>query len=339
MAIKIMNDIINHPVFLYDELEKEKKIVLEEYAQNMDSIDSELNHKAGLTVLSDKNEFSRQVIGNKNDISNITVKDLNAYLKKMYSEFIVIVNCDKRHQSNVKELVFKTFGENKNLDFATKNNKDSYFMIRKVGLVKVIDNLTMIQFSTILTFPTICIYRICETVTLVFLKFVLTSAGLNSILFRKIREARGLVYSIHSFSSENRGAGLLQISFSSSNSNTSYIISLVLSCLLDIKKHGLQKKDLIYFKKSLVNKTKYVFLSEEMKEMWYCNNLFYQLDLKPDRYIEMIQNIDNDMIKNVANEVFDFEKMGVITHGNYKEANLPSIIDEIKSTYQKLSNN
>ena len=341
-AIEIMYSIINEPKFSEEELENEKKIVLEELRQGKDNSENELYQAAKLSVLPKKNELSFPVIGKEEDIKRITVHDLKEYFKRRYSEYVVFIYGDVKHMKQIKALTIKTFGKesmNRSFNFKEENKNPSYFLTLDRGKIIFFPKPDFIQYSTYLTFPTISIYDIKKIIVVNFLRFILASGGLNSILYKKLREKRGLVYSIFTLNDESRGIGLFQINFSTSNNNINYIISLILESLLDLKIRGITEKQLKFWKKGMVNKTKYLFVNGTFKEMWDYNNTFYQLKLDEKTFLKEINSVTNDDVKSVSRNTFNFIKMGIVSSGNYpkNDTDLTTYLDDLRETYQKLS--
>jgi predicted Zn-dependent peptidase len=336
ISLKIMNDIINFPIFTEKELEKEKKIVLEEFAQRSDDIEDKVDDTSTLSVLEEKNNYSHVIRGDRKDIMNISISDLKKYYNLTYKNYILIINCDKKFKKLVINETSKYFNNNnvnisKNLIVPKNVN-----LIRNEGLVSVVDYENITQFITILAFPTYPIKMIKEIAILNFIKFIITSSGFNSILFTEIREKRGLVYRISSYNEDYRYLGILKIQFSSTNPDTQYIISIILSYLKNLIVNGLSESRLKYFKLSFINKTKYIFSQDEIREQWYSNSLFYDLNITVPEYIKLIKNITNEDIKKASKYIFNFKKMGVATYGNYKDKNIEKEILDIKNTYHSI---
>jgi predicted Zn-dependent peptidase len=336
MALKIMNDIINFPIFTEQELEKEKKIVLEEFAQRYDDLEDKVDNTSTLTVLKKENNYSYLIRGERKDLLNISLSDLKKYYNLTYSKYLVIINTDKKYKKIVLRDTYKYFG-NKELNLS-KNLIAPKFVnsILDEGLVSVVNYPNITQFITILAFPTYSIQMIKKIAILNFIKFALTSSGFNSILFSEIREKRGLVYGISSYHEDNRYLGLLKFKFSSTNKNTVYIISIILSYLKNMIINGLSNDKLKYFKLSFINKTKYIFSEDEVKETWYSNSLFYDVNITINEYLNIIKKITNEDVKMVSKEIFDFKKMGVSSYGNYTNTNIDNEIIDIKNTYNKI---
>lgn len=73
---------------------------------------------------------------------------------------------------------------------------------------------------------------------------LILGGGMNSRLFREVREKRGLVYSIQSFTQLYRGAGSLAIAGSSSPHSIDEVLSLTLREIADICEKGVQRGEL-----------------------------------------------------------------------------------------------
>jgi len=99
----------------------------------------------------------------------------------------------------------------------------------------------------------------------------------------------------------------------------------------------LSKKEMDFFMTSYLNRIKYLFSDEHMSEHWHCNNIFFQMNLDVDAFINLIKRIKNDDIKKVCNTVFNFVSMGIASLGDYKNYGLIDDIKNIKNTYQNLS--
>lgn len=334
-AVDMIKSIVTEPKFTKEEMEMEKKVVLEELATRLDSIDDQLYFKSTFTVLPSSNEYSRRIIGKAKDIKGITIDDLNAYYKKTYSKYIVIANVDKKHLKEVEPYLIKTFGKNIPVDFTHSKEQNLTFQaINKKPKILILEKDTLIQYSTIMAFPTPSIYDVKKRVVINFIRFILTSSGSNSILFQKLREERGLIYSIHTICEDHRGQCILRITYSSSNEDTKFIMSLIMDCIEDLKNKDLE--NLEYWKDSMVNKNKYLFSNVGVKEAWYCNIIFYQINITQEEFFKYISGITAEDVKIVTKELFDFSRMGVSTLGNYKNADkLTKEIEDLRKTYQK----
>lgn len=320
LACKLLKDVILEPVFTKSDLEKEKKIVIEEYNQREDNMDSIIDELATLSILDEDNPYSRTVRGELEHIKGITVSDLRHYFKTAHKKYILVINCDVKYLNEVQDYILHNFGKNKSMNFY---DKEIALKCNKIQPRIIITNAgkDVIQYTTYLTFRSFPNYQVKDLIHLNFVKYILTNAGFSSILFLKVREERGLVYYINSYNEDYRYTGLFKIYFASSHKNTPYIVSLVLSTLKQLEKYGLNDKKLAYFKTSFANRTKYLFTDESIKDMWYGNNLFYQTNITMDMIIEEIKGMSNEDLKKICKKLFDMNHLGVVSYGNYPNTN------------------
>lgn len=329
LACKLLKDVILEPVFTTTDLEKEKKIVIEEYNQREDNMDSLLDELATLSVLDYNNPYSRTVRGEIEHIKGITVKDLRNYFLIAKKKFILVINCDIKYINEVKDYIYNKFGSNKHMNFYDNQFAESANLIKPRIMISNAGK-NVIQYTTYITFKSFPNYMIKELIHLNFVKYILTNAGFNSLLFIRVREERGLVYYISSYNEDYRYTGLFKIYYSSSNKNTVYIVSLILSTLKQLCKFGLSDKQLEYFKTSFINRTKYLFTDESIKDMWYGNNLFYQTNITKDMMIQEIEKLSNNDLKKICKTLFDMNQVGIVSYGNY--SNPKKIENELKNT-------
>lgn len=338
LAANIIHDLIYNTYFDETNLEMEKKVVLEEYNQREDDYESIIDELATSSVLSDNNPYSKTVRGKREDIKSVTTEDMRSFVKSVRNKYILVVSCDKKLLPECKTYIRKLFGKNETLNFYDETMAKKVLVNpNPINVIVKPSEIRLSQYTTYLTFVSYPNYKVKENIILSLIKFILTSAGFNSILFSKLREERGLVYYINSYNEDYRYIGIYKITFATSNSNIVYLISLIFSTLLEFIKQGLNDKKLAYFKKSYLNKLEYMFSDQSFKDSWYGDNLFYQTGMTHKQIIDYISGCTNNDIKRVAKDVLGSNNIGVVTYGVYKNtATLTNDIKETISTYLSL---
>jgi predicted Zn-dependent peptidase len=317
-AIDLLYDIVVKPVFLEEDVKTERRVVLEELAQSKDDLGDALFQDSTYTLLSKNNLYSSSVIGKSTHLRGVKVDDIIQYYKKHYKDIMVVVNCDKKYKKEIQNYVSLKFGKNDTISFYNpKMHKESNkFNTLESDRFCLAINDTY-QYSTSILFPS---YEYCDSkknTILNFVKYCLTDAGLYSLLSYEIREKRGLVYSIRMSNERMRYVGLLRITFSTSNKDIVNILGVVLDVLDNIKRFGLSKDDLKYFKDSYKSNMMYKFTNEEYRASWYGDNLFYGTKQTQKDLLDEITKISNNDIKKIARDVFQYNKMGFYSNGNY----------------------
>ena len=135
-----------------------------------------------------------------------------------------------------------------------------------------------------------------------------------------------------------RYLGIIRFAISTSDKNTDQIINIVLDILYKISSNGLDKNTLNYYRKGFLNEQKYAFTSPEFITSLRGEQLFYDGDIEYSDYINIIKNITNDDIKNISKQVFDFNKLGILTYGKYNNIkSMEAKIIDLVDTYTNIS--
>jgi predicted Zn-dependent peptidase len=318
LATDIICDIVTKPVFKLDEVNSERKVTLEEYAQTQDSLDDAMYEGSNSTILQKDNIYMQPIIGNKKHLQTISIKQIWKYFHERYQHMMLVINCDERYKVKINNYVEKRFGRNKYVDFNEPHLEKLSLKFHEDNKISIVGNATY-QYNTYLSFPSFKYALMKENVILNFIKFCLTDAGLYSLLYYEIREKRGLVYSIKITNDRMRYLGILKIRFATSNRDLIGIVTVIMDLINKIKLHGLSPSDLSYFKTSYLNHLRYKFTNEEFRASWHGDNLFYGCKYSEKKFIDTIKSIKNDDIKAVMHDVFGFDKMSVYTMGKYHE--------------------
>lgn len=327
LATDILYDIVNNPRFSSKDITTERKVVLEESARLEDSLDDIIYDNSTWTLLPSNNVYSAPVIGLKSHLKNMKVSDIKRYYKDRFKNMMVLVNCDKSYLGDVKAYLKGKFKDTQRLP----DEPHLYSLSQQFhSVVKVID-ADINQYNTVLLFPSYRFAEVKANIILQFLQFCLTDAGLYSLLAYEIREKRGLVYNIKFINERHRYLGLTRIVFATSNKDTVNVIRVILDVLKNMAKNGLSNNALSYFKESCTNFYRFKFANEEYRTSWHGHNMFYGCELTEKKMIEMIANITNDDIKNVATDIFCSKFKSVYTMGRYNDT-----IGDIKQAIQEM---
>jgi predicted Zn-dependent peptidase len=318
LATDIICDIVTKPVFKLNEVNSERKVTLEEYAQTRDSLDDAMYEGSNGTILQKENIYLQPIIGNKKHLQSISIKEIWEYFHERYRNIMLVINCDEKHKTKINSYVESKFGANKPINFDEPHLERMSLKFKDNNNIEIIGNSTY-QYNTYLSFPSYRYAQMKENVILNFIKFCLTDAGLYSLLYYEIREKRGLVYSIKISNERMRYLGLLKIKFATSNRDLQGIISVIIDLIEKIKLSGFSPSDLSYFKTSYLNHLQYKFTNEEYRASWHGDNLFYGCTYSEKKFIETIKSISNEDIRNITKHIFNFDKMSIYTMGKYHD--------------------
>jgi predicted Zn-dependent peptidase len=226
------------------------------------------------------------------------------------------------------------FGKNEEYSFKNDTILGSASLIEP-KLIFMNKNLN--QYITRLSFATFPASQARNHIMLSFIQYCLTGAGLFSLLNHDIREVRGLVYTMHSYSDAFRFAGFYYIQIGSSSSKTEYIISLVMNIITKMKKQGLPDKVLTFYKDSYLSATKLRILDEDYRSEKHGTDFFYGSYVDDKELLKIIKGISQEDVINVSRLAFDFDRMGVISIGSYNNVDKMSVsVQDIIESYKNL---
>lgn len=243
-AIELMSQMILHPVFTKEDLDSERKVVIEELLSGIDNDDKQLwTVYSWQSILSSESKYTRKVIGTIETLKSITIEDLYEYHKMFYNNFLIYINCSRNMKTDITEYLLKCFHK-ETFDNYKRNdvNTSQYIKLHRKVIVR---NRLFNQNSLYLTFP-ICHKNLTlkELMTIELLNFILTGAGLYSILMIELREKQNLIYSVESHFEPMKHINLFRIILSTSSNDIISILNTIFNILGNI----VQKNDAFDFK-------------------------------------------------------------------------------------------
>lgn len=313
-AIGLMKQIIKNVNFTDNDLKTERKVIIEEYNQSNDNFFRMFLTLANKSIMTDDNVYAKSVIGDIKVLKGIPANDLKKYYKSRYQEYVVVVNTDERIKSKVNKELRYMFGKDEEYDFSdTKLLAEA----NKIEPKLIFINKNLNQYNTRISFATFPASEVRDHVILNFIQYCLTGSGLFSLLNHDLREIRGLVYTIHSYSEVFRYVGFYYIQIGSSSDKTDYIISLVINIISKMKKKGLSSSVLDFYKNSYLSSMKHKLLDQEFRSEYHGTAFFYGSYIEDKELIKIINDITNDDIIATSVKAFDYDKLGVISLGTY----------------------
>ncbi len=233
IAIDILADLIINPLLAEKDIEREKKVVLEEIGELEDSPD-ELIHEYFIESLYKPHPISFSTLGNKNTVNSLNRNKIEKFIQNNYSgNRIVVAAAGNLNHEKVVETADKYL-----TDIKKYTDRSSSNLKEEKTRTKIIEN----NFQQ----AHICIgrrgfsYSDSRRYPLLLLNTIL-GFGMSSRLFQNIREKHGLAYSIYSFADFLKNTGVFGVYLGTDKENIDLGIELV-------------KKELNIFKKELISK-------------------------------------------------------------------------------------
>ena len=189
-VLDVLSDMIINPIFPADELEKEKKVVIEEIKMYNDSPD-DFVYEQFISQIFDKHPLGRPILGYEETINEYSREKLYAYMSKFYSpnNMIVSVAGNVNHEEIV-DLIQKQFGHLKAVADFPKTDEIPAFTKDRVVLRKEIEQTHLVIGRRALSSNSDDRFKFL-------LMNMILGVGFSSRLYQNIREKYGYCYSIN----------------------------------------------------------------------------------------------------------------------------------------------
>lgn len=298
LTLDIFADMFLNSTFTEDNLEKEKNVILEEIKMYED-IPEDTVHDLNLRFALN-NEYGNVVLGTEKTLKSITrERFLNYFNSRYVPENIGIAIAGNFDKDLLVDFLEKTFGT------MNKDRKDSietgvFSHNKGENIVKRDCNQVHLCFNTMGL-----AVNDDDRYAMAILSNTL-GENMSSRLFQKIREERGLAYSIYSYTTNFTEGGLYTIYAGTSKESYKEVINLIKEELNLIKMEGISDKELQRAQNQI--KSMLVFALEnsrgKMIRMWNSYQLYGKV-LTVEEIEEQISKVTLEDIKKLANRIFN----------------------------------
>ena len=312
-GINILADMILNPLFLDEDLSKERSVILEEINMYEDSPE-DLAHDMLVEMIYKNQGIGRNILGTRSSLQKIKRENMMDFFNKHYvPNNCVISICGNFNFENMVELIEQKFKgwnnkKDKNIDI---NNCD--FNLGIVTRNKDIEQMNLCMGLESIGLESEHIYAL-SIVNNIF------GSSMSSRLFQNIREEQGTVYSIYSYLTLNKGLGVFNISSSMSEKNIYKVYNSIVDEIKLIKENSLTKEEIKRSKEQL--KGNYILglesTSSRMMSMGKSQILLNKVN-NPKDIINKINNVTDDEIDNIIKGIFNTDKIAISVVGKNSE--------------------
>ena len=318
IAMDIVSDILQNPTFDNTELERERGVILQEIAQTNDTPD-DIVFDHFQNVAFPNQSMGRSILGPVDVVSKISADDLRDYRNRFYNAdnivFGAVGNVSHEEILDYAEKYFNKFATNKT--YYKKSVYDyqggCYSDVRDLEQAHVVigfngipnssdDYYTQAIFSSIL------------------------GGGMSSRLFQEVREKRGLVYSVYTFSSSYSRNGLFGIYAATSPEKVEELADVASAELMKMSEEITEtefKRTKAQFKAGLLMSQE---SSSSMCEQIVNHTMVFGRPLSRDEILEKINNVTIDDVKNLTKKI-TASKASIVTVGKCEATDL---VDPLK---------
>ena len=304
LALDVLADAVLNSTFDAGELDREKKVVLEEIAMREDRPQIRMFQEL-LTKSYEVHPYRLPVIGTRESVSSFSREDIINYVQKHYhpENFTVVIVGDVRFrdvETRVRELLGKIPKENSlppSLPMEPAKEKPAFFKMS--GDIK--------QTHLAMSFPITPFSHPDSPVLDVIAG--LMGQGETSRLYNQLRNEKGLVYQISASAFTPRDAGLFEIFATLDSDKLPAALETTLIELFKLKYRPVDEAELARVKRNL--ESDFVFGLERVEgQARIIGSFEFQAgDPREDEYLSQIRSVNREDIVRVASSYFDPQKL------------------------------
>ena len=320
LGLEILSDILLHSKFDAEEMERERKVILQEISM-VDESPEELVHDLYFELLYGKHGLGKPILGTETSVKRLRRGDLMRYFYKHYrpEQLIVSVSGNVSHQAvckSMKALSKKQWpGRTQALGAATEASvgfgfepapslRDGRWWVKRpteqVHLVWGIEGPNYVSRD-----------RITAAVLNMYL-----GGGMSSTLFQEIREKNGLAYTVYSNLSPFLDSGVFSVYAATSMKNAPLCVDLIEECVGKLGRELLTEDELQVVKENLKGT---ILLSSESSESRMqsiaMNEIFFGEYFEVDEVCRKIDEVQPADIRRLARKFLSKGKRSLLCMG------------------------
>ena len=316
LAVDLLTDILLHPSFDGEELEREKSVVLQEIKMVEDTPDDVIHDLFAAQVWAG-HPLGRPILGTRDLVTGFSRDTVAAHFVDEYlpPRLIIAVAGNVTHDE-----VVELFGRGFNGYQRPAGPRAPQPAILRPG-VNIVQK-TLEQVHLVMGFPGLH-HSAPERYALFLLNDVI-GGSMSSRLFQEVRERQGLVYSIHSGAQAFADTGTLYLYAATDAPNFSKVLKSILKELRAVKKSGVTAEELRRAKDHLKGS---LMLSLESTSSRMNRLAKHELHLGSfltmDEMLAAIDAVRHEEVQALVSELLDEERLALTTLGPLDRRHLP----------------
>ena len=304
VAVDALSDMIINSQFVVEELERERRVILEEIKMYEDSPD-EIIHELLSQNIWKNARLGSPILGTAQTVAAMQRDDIFSFFSRQYVtgnlQVCVAGNFD---WDELKQLLDRKF----------KNMRSGSFKPRET-LPRPTCDVTIHQKDIEQVHLTLGTPGVSFSDNRRFAMTILNAAfggGMSSRLFQEIREKRGLAYTVYSYHTSFRKTGLLGIYAGTSMEHLTKVLELFHSEIDKLATRGLTARELEDTREQLKGNMLIALESTTNRMNRLSTGFLYGVEPKmPEETLKPYLDTTSEDIRSVAREILDHNRMAI----------------------------
>lgn len=321
-----ISDMIQHPVFASEEIEREKGVVIEEI--NMYE-DTPMRHVENILeeIMWPGHPLGRNIAGTREVIKGMTRQDILDYVETFYQpQNMIVAVAGSYGNSALDKLIGKFWA-----GLQTKKTS-TWQRVREQQQKPVlkVESKKTEQYHLAMGFRSYD-HNHPDYVPQIVLATIL-GGGMSSRLFVEIRERRGWAYYVKATPSNYQDTGIFVIQAGVQLKVLPEVVKTIVSELTKIKTDAVRERELKKAKEYLKGTLTLSLEASESLLSWYLEQVaFRKKILEPEEMFRLIDKVRAQDLRRVARDIFRREKLNLAVIGpKHEEKELERPLDQLK---------
>jgi predicted Zn-dependent peptidase len=316
LAMDILADIVRNPAFSVEDIEREKKVVVEEIKMVEDTPD-DLVHELFTQGFWEDHPLGRPILGTRETVESFSAGGLRSYFQQAYTADNLIVSAvGNLEHRQVRDLVEERFGSLAS-DGRTPGEEPPTVVPKVLIRNKELEQSHLCV--GVSSYPQNHDDRYAS-----YLLNTLLGGSMSSRLFQNVREKRGLAYAVFSGLSAYRDAGSFTVYAGCSNDAVGEVIDLVVEELRGVKQAPVPVAELQRAKDHLKGSLM-LGLENTASRMSHLarQEIYFDRQFGLDETLQGIERVTDVDVQRVAADLFRNGSLSATVLGNVNGLKVP----------------
>jgi predicted Zn-dependent peptidase len=316
LAVDVLSDIVMRPAFSPDDVEREKKVVVEEIKMVEDTPD-DLVHELFTEGFWPGHPLGRPILGTRDSVENFSAGGLRSYFDGVYTApNLIVVAVGNVDHDRVRDLVFKTFAD---LPLRSLPAHDAPPLAVPHVLIR---NKDLEQSHVCL--GTSGYQQDHADRYASYVLNIMLGGSMSSRLFQNVREKRGLAYAVFSGLVAYRDAGSVTVYAGCANSAVGELIDVVVTELRRLKTEAVPVVELRRAKDHLKGSLTLSLESTSSRMSHLARHeMYFGRHFGLDETLDGVERVTQDDVRRVALDLFSDHAVAATVLGAVNGLELP----------------
>jgi predicted Zn-dependent peptidase len=311
IAIEILSDMLNNSKFDHNDIEKEKGVISEEINMYLDSPE-DIVYDVLSEIMFENTPLALPVLGSYETVNNLNREMILEYYKKHYtSENIVISVVGNLDSKDTMSMLNEHFYKSNINDNDNPSRNNTPLLSQKIrSQLKETEQLNFCLGME-------GVKRGSDDIYSLLVMNNIFGGSMSSRLFQKIREEKGLVYSVYSHPTSFKDIGTFTIYAGLNSDQVINVAKLIEEDIEDLRKNLITKDELEKSKEQL--KGNYILGMESTFSRMFDigkSELLFGKILSPEDVLEKIDKVRMEDIERIIFSTFNKDKYNIAYVGN-----------------------